>query len=170
MLVFLDFDGVLHHFFPRNDCGPEQNEHFYYLPFFEKVARDYDFKIVISSTWRTKRNWPQPLDVFSPDIRKRIIGVTPVLEDGHAAGGREKEVLEYLRRTDRDNEPWVALDDYTVLYDKGTCVLCNDGFGEDEAQRLREALLDPKAYAQKHPAGIFTDAQGKIKTPPIFTH
>lgn len=151
MLVFLDFDGVLHHFFPLSSSGDEENQLFYYLPKFEEVARQHDFDIVISSTWRVKKNLEDIKAIFSPDIAERIVGVTPFLDGSHSPGGREKEVLAYLEKTGQMGRPWVGVDDFPSLYSKGPCVQCFDKFDQDEANRLAEALQDPLAYAQKYP-------------------
>lgn len=49
MILFLDFDGVLHPFFPRSDRTDEENQLFEYLSRLEKVLRDYPIcRIVIS--------------------------------------------------------------------------------------------------------------------------
>lgn len=113
MIVFLDFDGVLH---PEYADGPASAEVlFCHLPRFEAVIRDYPcVDIVISSTWREQL----PLDAirakFSPDISERIIDITPTLFDLDAKDmlrRREFEILAWLVSTKRESEPWLALDD-----------------------------------------------------------
>lgn len=49
----LDFDGVLHPFFPRPDRSDEENQLFSYLPRLEAVLQEFgDWQIVIASSWR----------------------------------------------------------------------------------------------------------------------
>jgi hypothetical protein len=42
MILFLDFDGVLHPFFPKRELLDEENQLFSYLPRLERVLRDRD--------------------------------------------------------------------------------------------------------------------------------
>ena len=71
MIIFLDFDGVLH---PQYDGQAVPDEvAFCHLPLFETLMREFlMLNIVVRSTWRTQ----QSLDVlrrrFSGDIAKRI--------------------------------------------------------------------------------------------------
>lgn len=72
MLIFLDFDGVLH---PKGAGG----QHFTRLPLLEAFLREPDMvkiKLVISSTWRQAYGLAKLRQFFAPDIGARIIGVT----------------------------------------------------------------------------------------------
>ncbi len=114
MILFLDFDGVLH---PEYDgqATPADVTAFCHLPRFEAVMRDHpDVEIVINSAWREHF----PLDAlrarFSPNIAARIIGATPVtprLDGKYTPASREGEILDWLAAADRAHEPWLALDD-----------------------------------------------------------
>lgn len=76
MILFLDFDGVLH---------PEGEYHihnvgadFCFLPRLDTLLREFSFvKIVISSSWREQLHYKTLLKPFSSDIRYRILGATP---------------------------------------------------------------------------------------------
>ena len=94
MILFLDFDGVLH---PEYDGqATPADVVFCHLPRFEAVMRDYpEVEIVISSMWREQF----PLDAlrarFSPDIAGRIIGATPVtprIDGKYMLARREGEI------------------------------------------------------------------------------
>jgi hypothetical protein len=111
MILFLDFDGVLHPLFTRPDLPPEESRPFCYLPRFATVLRDYPrVEVVISSTWRLKRDLSQLREPFPHDLRPRVIGATPHLVDDERFGGRQREALHWLSHH-RPGSPWVALDD-----------------------------------------------------------
>jgi len=141
MLVFLDFDGVLHPFFPRQDRSDEENQLFSYLPRLEQALRDFPhLRIVIASSWRTNRSWDELIKPFAPDIAMRIIGITPVLK--YQQHSRFKEVLHYLEQNNMQETNWIALDDDPALYpaDCPSLILCDDGFRVAEEQALRDLL------------------------------
>jgi HAD domain in Swiss Army Knife RNA repair proteins len=95
LLVFLDFDGVLH---PFNDRRTERA--FCYLPRFEAVLRDFpQAKVVITSTQREDKSVPELRALFSPDVAGSIVGATPIEPIRSAddlAGSRHREILAYL--------------------------------------------------------------------------
>ena len=78
MIVFLDFDGVVH---PQGHAT--RASAFCRLPLIEEVFREFALvSIVISSAWRMRDKHPDGalLDLrqyFSPDIAERVVGVTP---------------------------------------------------------------------------------------------
>ncbi len=154
LLLFLDFDGVLHHFFPLAGVPDAENAHFFFLPAFEKAVRalSVPVEIVIASTWRNTYSLPQIRQRFSPDIAAKIIGVTPKKGSGKGNGGRQVEVEQWLLDNHRQGQAWVGIDDYPLLYNPGSAVVeCKDQFGRREAALLEEAASDPKAYALAHP-------------------
>ena len=74
MLIFLDFDGVLH----PDGCNP--SSYFSRAPLLEAVLRQSaDFEVVISSSWRHRRPFDELVLLFSADVRKYIVGITPIL-------------------------------------------------------------------------------------------
>ncbi len=145
-LLFLDFDGVLHPFFPKRELPDEENQLFSYLPRLENVLRDYaDLKIVIASSWRENRPWANVIKAFSPDIAARIIGATPVLkakEPPYPKHPRHDEVLAYLKNNNLTASHWIALDDDANLYPTNchNLILCADGFRDAEENTLRTTL------------------------------
>jgi len=146
MIIFLDFDGVLHPVFPRRELTDEENQLFSYLPRLESVLRDYpEFKIVISSSWRQFRPWENVIGAFSSDISARIIGATPVLksnEPPYPKHPRYEEILDFLEKNYLESAPWVALDDDPEIFppDCTNLILCPDGFRDLEEEMLRNVL------------------------------
>lgn len=155
VVLFLDFDGVLHHFFPIADSSDEDNQHFAFLPNFEKAVRacPRDVEIVISSTWRKAYPLEEIKQKFSEDIAEKIVGITPVMNLGNERGSRQVEVEAWLQ-DNRPHSQWVGVDDMPDLYQKTVAVVaCADQFGEREHERLVEAVRDPVAYTEKYPHG-----------------
>lgn len=139
--LFLDFDGVLHPFFPRVDRTDAQNQHFAYLPRLESVLRDHPHvRVVVSSDWRIGRTIEQLREFFSSDLRDRIIGMTAHARHG-GAGSRQRQIEAWLKEN-AEGGTWIALDDHEDHFDPGApVVLCADEFAEREEQLLR-ALLE----------------------------
>ena len=109
MLLFLDFDGVLH-----SAYAFRQEQMFSQLPIFERFFRQPEnaaIQFVISSTWRHGRDLAALRRPFSPDIAQRIIGKTPEHVATSPIAPREQEILCYLEDNLIPNEPWLALDD-----------------------------------------------------------
>jgi hypothetical protein len=145
MILFLDFDGVLH---PEQDREPTPTEDiFCHLPRFEAVMREFPMvEIVISSMWRYQFTLDQLRANFSPDIAARIIGTTPLTEridDKYLQARREGEILDWLAASTR-NEPWIALEDaaWQFRQHRNLLVACTwyIGFEDRVAERLRTAL------------------------------
>lgn len=141
MILFLDFDGVLH---PRS---PGKNL-FCNLPRLEAVLREFSFvEVVIASTWREDMSLGQLRELISPDLRCRIIGVTPVVEIEFPPGPhgtREQEIRSFLEQSGYKDRPWLALDDEYLLFhrDCQNLITCPAAFGLDDhaERRLRERL------------------------------
>jgi len=110
MILFLDFDGVLH---PMNRATGV----FSLLPHFEQVMRDYPgVDIVVSSTWRETYSIEELRSVFSEDFRSRLVDVTPIVTSAGKPHVREIEILSWLRETGREYEAWLAVDDSEWLF------------------------------------------------------
>ena len=138
MILFLDFDGVLHPMSARLNA-----ESFCYLPRLENVLREFsNVMIVITSTQREHLSLPILTRCFSVDIADRIIGITPMLTIKNAediAESRYREILAYLSG---NSKKWVALDDDITLFPCNCpeLILCNDGFHDAEDVALRAVL------------------------------
>jgi hypothetical protein len=138
ILVFLDFDGVMH------PVGCERSHHFCQRDLFEEVIREHpEVRIVISSTWRTAYPMAEIKRFFSPDIADRIIGKTPTHEDDEEHI-RYREIRALLQNPKVAGADWIAIDDSELDFPDGcpNLLLCdsNRGFDEESAQALRERL------------------------------
>jgi hypothetical protein len=117
MLLFLDFDGVLH-----PEICASQADLLCRLPLLEGVLREFPHvEVVVSSTWRESRTLDELRSFFSPDIQPRIIGTTPSwrdIQDDSEMGTyvRQAEIESWLRQADRIWESWVAIDDQPRLF------------------------------------------------------
>ncbi|MET3375474.1 hypothetical protein ABIC89_004543 [Variovorax boronicumulans] len=145
MILFLDFDGVLH---------PEGEDHifnggakFRLLPRLEALLREFPFvKIVIRSSWREHLLNKTLLKPFSSDIRTRIVGVIPPSGLGIQPPYRQREgeILAWLQLHDAVDEPWLALDDAEWQFDKcrDHLVVCGSflGFDDKASAALRDRL------------------------------
>lgn len=147
MILFLDFDGVLH-----PDPCVDVDLLFCHLPRLESVLRDFPVvQVVISSTWRATRTLDDLRAYFSPDIAVRIIGVTPNWRDlpdlldtiGHTYV-RQVEIEGWLRASGWSWEQWAAIDDKAYWFRPflPNLVRCDSRFGFDEnvAWKLKAKL------------------------------
>jgi len=147
MILFLDFDGVLH----PEPCY-EVSNFFIFLPRLEAVLRDFpSVKIVISSTWRLNHDLQSIREIFSIDISPRVIDVTPhwtsVPELMDVIGyQRHAEIEAWLRKSNAPWLQWVALDDKPYLYRPflKNLVRTNSttGFDEIAESYLRQKFTD----------------------------
>ncbi|HJV87701.1 MAG TPA: HAD domain-containing protein [Noviherbaspirillum sp.] len=138
MIVFLDFDGVLHPFHRPDGAFSLRRE-------FERVMRDYgEVDIVISSTWREAHALEELRAMFAPDIGERIIDVTPVCSCLKHEYVREAEILRWLHEAGREAEAWVAIDDTAWFFSPGCAnlILVNTetGFNFATERELRRRL------------------------------
>ena len=107
MIIFLDFDGVLH---PEID---EPYEFFCKLPLFWELLRKLpNAQAVFSTSWRVNYSFDDLVIKVTAnggeDLASRFIGSTPV-HDGDA--NREDECLEWLSENNLSEAQWIALDD-----------------------------------------------------------
>lgn len=106
MLLFLDFDGVLH---PLNARGKRRFCRRLLLEEVLVADRRAETRVVISSAWRALYPVEQLRRIFCPALRPRILGCTPVIGDD-APHARGREIRGWLGAHARD-ERWLALDD-----------------------------------------------------------
>ena len=121
MILFLDFDGVMHPF------GCTIDLYFCRLELLETwLRRRPGFDVVISSSWREVHPLDEMRSYFSDDVQLRVIDSTPILgrDDWAQYGGeppplrfeREMEIREWLRSSGEPWRPWVAVDDQAWLF------------------------------------------------------
>lgn len=111
MILFLEFDGVLHSY-------PETNSPLYTrLRRFERVVRKIPgLQIVICSDLRKTHSLAELKLFFRKDVASMMIGVTPQLPDHPYVGRRQAEIEKWLRTNNRESDPWCAIDPDPFLY------------------------------------------------------
>lgn len=123
-VLFLDFDGVLH---PRPIVTDPGGGVFTALDLLEDVLRQVrHVEVVISSTWRERFALHELREFFSPDLRERVVGVTPLPGDVADAPQelreypRHAECVTWLARHRPAGTPWLALDDRVENFASGS--------------------------------------------------
>jgi hypothetical protein len=117
MILFLDFDGVLHPFPTIGRSG--EADLFRSLHLLEDVLRQVpDIEVVISSSWREGHSFDELRGYFSEDLRERIVGTTPLPgEDIELAPAdlvdfpRHTQCVAWLVRRRPAGTRWLAIDD-----------------------------------------------------------
>lgn len=162
MILFLDFDGVLH----SEPC--RSRDAFGRLPLVESILADFPaVEIVVSSAWRLDwvceaQSVQELRKHFSFEIAPRVVGVTPDhrLHDRSAAPGdlgaflREWECQTWLSKNRVPGTPWLALDDRPGWFrpDSPNVMIVDSysGFTEDNEEELRTrlAVLHQQSQAQ----------------------
>lgn len=136
MLIFLDYDGVLH------DCSGENQ--FCHVPRFESVLREHlDMEVVISSDWRKyAADHTDLIKHFSVDLRPRFIGCTGLDDAPGSPRARERECCLWLLEHGREHERWLVIDDWP------------DNFGPDPWGKGSVLFTDPEAGLDDNAAAI----------------
>ncbi len=146
MLIFLDFDGVLHAGNPTR-----ADRRFTRMPLLADWLRRWSqVEVVISSAWRKERSLDELRAFFPEDLRHRVIDATPQLDWDpfviHAGPlyEREGEIRQWLHASARPWRPWAALDDSPWLFKPFTkqLVACEikDGLTVDALAKLEMVL------------------------------
>lgn len=130
MIIFLDFDGVLH---PAPNNGSSD---FSLLPKFEDWLREHqNAMVVISSSWREIMGMDVLKAIFSTDLQDRIIDKCPVVEFiGQQAYWRYLEILQWIQNNNYSGK-WLAIDDMASAFPKDfkKLVACKSNIGIDES-------------------------------------
>lgn len=116
MILFLDFDGVIH---PNVRDEPV----FCRLPLLWKVLRSCpEVKVILSTSWRDDYSYEYLLKCVTEgggeDLAPRFIGQTPNLESEGLYGRRDLEIQNWLD-TNKHIGPWLALDDMVEIFSGG---------------------------------------------------
>lgn len=147
MILFLDFDGVLH------PVKSTIDDIFCRTPLLEEfLLRGMpDWKIVLSTSWREPHSLDELFDFLPESLHARVLGTT--VADSHPGpremdpmlfqrSPRHAQILHYLRETGRSGEAWLALDDDPTEFEPAAAqlVLCNpaQGITQDTLDELRE--------------------------------
>jgi hypothetical protein len=140
MVIFLDFDGVLHPIKPDQDP-------FCYLSDFLKMLDEFsDIIVVISSSWRHH----MPLDILKSMFERHADKVIAVTLDVFAPADklwRQNEIEYWIQENNYEGE-WLAIDDAISEFTQGhpNLFLCESRIGLDDdamallKQRLRKLM------------------------------
>ena len=130
MIIFLDFDGVLHPDAvvkpakkPIALCAPGQL--MMHSPILESILNPFDVSIVLSTSWVRSLGFSKTLKKMSPSLAGRVIGATwhsdmvdktvyPYSSGKYTADpfnhwSRFQQIEHYVVRNNVDN--WLAIDD-----------------------------------------------------------
>ena len=146
MILFLDFDGVLH------PVRSNIDDIFCRTPLLEQflIHEMPEWRIVLSTSWREPHSLDELLDFIPESLHHRILGTT--VPDNHPGpremdpllferSPRQAQILHYLQERGLENEPWLALDDDPSEFEPGApqLVQCNPSHGitEEILQELR---------------------------------
>ncbi len=118
MIIFLDFDGVLH----REEAI--STELFCCRPVLWEILRARpDVDVVFSTGWREIKSQKELIQIVTRngggDLRHRFVGQTPVIplaRYGEHPHPREEECLRWLSENRRPHTGWLALDDVARIF------------------------------------------------------
>ncbi|MBC7751144.1 MAG: hypothetical protein H7Z73_05415 [Candidatus Saccharibacteria bacterium] len=130
MILFLDFDGVLHPIYNRRTSTDFSN-----LPRLEDWLRfNKNIEIVISSSWREVMDIDVLKHIFAKDLRDRVIGKCPILPaKTEPLFWRHAEIVAWITQENYTGK-WIALDDMENAFpaDCSQLVLCDQEIGIDD--------------------------------------
>jgi len=157
MILFLDFDGVCH---PE---GARVEDRFAKLPMLECWLREQSqVDVVISSSWRVYAELPDLARHFAEDLRRRIVGATPVYgqlepppDAQWLACKREFEAVSWMNSNASPDRGWICLDDMPQIFSVGCkhLVLCDSAVGltRRELRDIEIKLALPASLASRDP-------------------
>lgn len=132
MILFLDFDGVLHPVGKRT--GGETT--FANLPLLEEWLRaNKHVNVVISSSWREVMDLEILQHIFSEDLHSRVIDACPIVpSEPDPEFCRHAEIMAWIKKNNYQGN-WLALDDtgYEFPPEFPQLVLCDREIGIDKA-------------------------------------
>lgn len=127
VILFLDFDGVLHpdavYLVSGRPVLRGPGELFMWAGLLQEALQDLpQVRIVLSTSWVRELRFSRARDYLPPDLRQRVIGATwhsrMATDDEHRPLGRDtwwdratryQQIVSYVRRAELKN--WIALDD-----------------------------------------------------------
>ena len=145
VIVFLDFDGVLH-----PDPCLDATRLFENAPRLQLALCDFpQVVLVLSTAWRHSGTYEQLLVLLPEGLRQRVIGVTPNFSEFPATAAlipyrRQAECLHWMWLNRMQDEAWLALDDrpsdFTPYCENLIACDPQSGFDAAVSARLRSAL------------------------------
>lgn len=150
MILFLDFDGVLHPDFARNHACFSANPLLWQL-----LDACPNVDVVFSTSWRGIHPVAELIQFATQGggerHARRFLGTTPSLVTERSANIvqrylREEEIACWLHGNGRDREPWLALDDFKEYFSPA----CPNLFAVDHITGLTAAHM-PDLLARCQP-------------------
>ena len=145
MILFLDYDGVLH----PDPCTDEKRL-FENAPRLAQVLRQFPgVGVVLSTSWRTKRTEAELLDPLPASLRQSVVGFTPRCSDFSPPlelipYRRQAECVQWLTVHGMADGAWWALDDRADWFTPycENLIECDPRIGLDDrvAARLSSVL------------------------------
>lgn len=119
MILFLDFDGVLHPLQARDAGFFSCTQHL-----FELLRRHPEIRVVFSTPWRSDYPFDYLVEFVAvegdEDLVDRFIGSTPDLSEDpdqvQKLGSRQREIERWLAENEMPGHHWLALDDMPELF------------------------------------------------------
>jgi hypothetical protein len=146
VIVFLDFDGVLHPD-PCNDRGRLFENA---IRLAQSLSPFAEVGLVLSTAWRTLRPFDELLGMLPDELSERIVDRTPVFGSFKARPSlipyrRHAECVQWLADNHLQDSDWLALDDRPDEFAPycDNLIACHSDLGFDDRvdARLRSALL-----------------------------
>lgn len=109
-VLFLDFDGVLQT--PALDGWLEMELCHELIALLNRCPA---LSVVVTSTHREGRSLEDVKLLLPAEIACRLVGLTPIRADGRAAGGRQREIEDWLMANPAVTR-WVSVDDERHLF------------------------------------------------------
>ena len=145
LILFLDFDGVLH-----PDPCYQTKRLFENAPRLAAVLDPFaEVCVVLSTSWRTGKTLDAMVAPLPQPLRERVIGVTPLASAFSPPPHlmpyrRHAECVQWMRTNGQDDRDWIALDDRASWFSPACefLIVCDSqaGFNEEAAGRLRSSL------------------------------
>lgn len=131
-VIFTDIDGVLNPFFKTKWSKTA-------IDLYNKLCRDYDLKIVVTSTWRINHTKEELQKIFyDQGITHEIYDYTPLIDQAD----RGLEIKEWLNNN--DVEDYIVIDDKTsniVNYVKNVVkIRCWIGLNREDFNEIKIIL------------------------------
>ena len=126
-IIFLDYDGVISipsDNFYENVANPTA------IKYLNQLCLDFDFSLVISSSWRKYHNYKDLFYSFGIDKDIKILGCTEINSDN-----RINQIKDYLKEHEDEIDKFLILDDAYFTGNLGEhCVQCpyNMGFTKNK--------------------------------------